>query len=263
MPSVAVDPHDSKHQRLVIAYLDYTLINPGYSSPTGYAGIGTQVSTDGGATWSNEVAVPLPLGFDEGAGSPIVQFNAQGQVFVSFMAATFKGKTSISFNGPGTVTFTYDGNQGCPLTYQSRTTTAAQVLENLAGITGLNTAGAVTVTGPDGGPFTVSFGKGIVGPTLLSVADGTGSATIQPGLASALTSGEFEDRGAPGITSNNGIFVCRSDDGGGSWNPPVAVDSPRMDVNDLPNTSLTCLTGSTATPTPTAARRYCLMIFPS
>ncbi|MGO9114377.1 MAG: FG-GAP-like repeat-containing protein [Thermoguttaceae bacterium] len=134
MPSVAVDPLNSKH--VVIAYLDYSLVNPGYTGPNGYAGIGTQESLDGGKTWLSEVPVPLPRGFSEGAGNPIVQFNAQGQVFVSFMAVTFKGK-----------------------------------------------------------------------------------------VASALASGDFEDRGAAGITSNNGIFEARSDDGGKSWDPAVAIVS--------------------------------------
>ncbi|MGA2258541.1 MAG: sialidase family protein, partial [Thermoguttaceae bacterium] len=134
MPSVAVDPLNSKH--LVIAYLDYTLVNPGYTATNGYAGIGTQESLDGGKTWLPEVAVPLPAGFSEGAGSPIVQFNAQGQVFVSFMAVTFKGT-----------------------------------------------------------------------------------------VASALTSGDFEDRGPAGTTSNNGIFEARSDYGGTSWDPAVAIVS--------------------------------------
>ena len=71
MPSVAVDPHDADH--LVVVYMDYSL------RTTGYAGIGVRVSHDGGATWQHSIAghelqVPLPAGFDEGAGQPIVQF---------------------------------------------------------------------------------------------------------------------------------------------------------------------------------------------
>jgi hypothetical protein len=131
MPSVAVDPADANH--VVIAYMDYSLVK------TGYAGIGVAVSHDGGNSWQHS-AIPLPKEFDQGAANPIVQFDAQGHVFVSFMSVTFKGPT-----------------------------------------------------------------------------------------ASALTNGEFEDRGAPGTASNNGIFEVRSDDGGLSWQQPVAIVSHLYD----------------------------------
>jgi hypothetical protein len=81
-PSVAVDPHNSRH--IVIAYLDYSLLT------TGYAGIGVAVSHDNGTTWQH-TSVPLPHNFDQGAADPEVHFNDVGQVFVSFMAATFLG----------------------------------------------------------------------------------------------------------------------------------------------------------------------------
>jgi hypothetical protein len=82
-PSIAVDPHDANH--LVVAYMDYTL------QTDGYAGIGVQVSRDGGSTWQTSTFT-LPSGFDGAAGDPVVEFDAQGHVFVSFMAATFLGE---------------------------------------------------------------------------------------------------------------------------------------------------------------------------
>jgi hypothetical protein len=82
MPSVAVDPHDSRH--VVMAYLDYGLLT------TGYAGLAVAVSDDSGTTWQH-TSVPLPAGFDQGAATPIAQFDDQGHVFVSFAAATFLG----------------------------------------------------------------------------------------------------------------------------------------------------------------------------
>src|SRR5258707_9793393 len=66
MPSVAADPHDPQH--LVVAYMDYSLVD------TGYAGLGAKVSHDGGATWQPAV-VQLPAGFDQGADAPIVHFD--------------------------------------------------------------------------------------------------------------------------------------------------------------------------------------------
>ncbi len=82
MPSIAVDPLDPDH--LVTAYMDYSLLT------TGYAGIGVAVSENDGATWQH-TSIPLPAPFDQGAATPTVAFNAQGQVFVSFAAATFLG----------------------------------------------------------------------------------------------------------------------------------------------------------------------------
>ena len=81
-PSIAVDPANPDH--IVVAYMDNTLVN------TGYAGIGVAVSNDGGTTWQAD-SVPLPGGFDQGAATPTVQFDGQGNVFVEFMAATFLG----------------------------------------------------------------------------------------------------------------------------------------------------------------------------
>lgn len=130
MPSIAVDPLDSRHE--VVAYMDYPLLS------TGYAGIGVAVTDDGGVTWTHD-PLPLPAPFNQGAATPTVQFNAQGQVFVSFAAATFLGQLP-------------------------------------------------PITDPGGGA-----------PRAL------------------------------GFTSNNGIFVASSDDGGLTWNQPVAVASNLYD----------------------------------
>jgi hypothetical protein len=83
MPSIAVDPLDAKH--LVLAFMDYSLVQ------TGYAGIGVAASHDAGDSW-NYSSVPLPSGFEQGAADPIVRFDDQGHVFVSFMAVTYLGE---------------------------------------------------------------------------------------------------------------------------------------------------------------------------
>jgi len=82
MPSIAVDPLDSNH--LAMAYMDRSLVT------TGYAGIGVAVSRDNGVTWQR-TSVPLPPGFDQGAGNPTLRFDDKGHVFVSYEAATFLG----------------------------------------------------------------------------------------------------------------------------------------------------------------------------
>lgn len=125
MPSIAVDPTDPRH--LVVSYMDRSLVT------TGYAGIGIAVTYDDGTTWTHS-SVPLPALFAQGAANPSTQFDAQGHVYVSFMAATFLG------------------------------------------------------TQPP-----------ITNPTSTARVDG--------------------------FTSDNGIFVASSDDGGLTWHNPVAVES--------------------------------------
>ncbi len=89
MPSVAVNPRDSRH--VVIAYMDYSLPTADAPLPgEGYAGIGVAVSRDNGVTWKQST-IPLPVGFDEGAANPIAKFDDQGHVFVTFMSVTFLG----------------------------------------------------------------------------------------------------------------------------------------------------------------------------
>src|SRR5206468_3607838 len=86
------DPLDARH--VVVAYMDHSLLD------TGYAGLGVAVSRDGGATWLHS-SVPLPAGFDQGASNPAVRFDAQGHLFVCFMAATFRGPPAPITNPNG------------------------------------------------------------------------------------------------------------------------------------------------------------------
>jgi hypothetical protein len=134
MPSVAVNPLDAEH--VVIAYMDYSLVD------TGYAGIGVAVSRDGGESWQHS-RVPAPEPFNQGAANPRAKFDAEGRLFVSYMAATF--------------------------------------VNDLA----------------------------------------------------PLTNPKFFER-EPGFQSHNGVFVAQSNDGGTTWNEPVAVASHLYDgSNDV------------------------------
>lgn len=132
-PSVAVDPRNPKH--VVVSYMDQSLVT------SGYTGIGVQVSNDGGATWQT-TSITLPADVSQSAANPTTAFDAQGHVFVSFMAATF--------------------------------------LEGLP---------------PESNPQ---------------------------------SSGPRSD----GFTADNGIYVARSDDGGMTWNAPVAVVQNAFDGQD-------------------------------
>ncbi len=85
----------------------------------------------------------------------------------------------VSFNSPsGTVKFIYNGRQASPTATfaYSSTTTAAAFQAYLQTIPGLTASGAVVVTGPNGGPFTVNFGPGVTGGALL--ADLSGFAAV-------------------------------------------------------------------------------------
>jgi hypothetical protein len=82
-------------------------------------------------------------------------------------------------------------------------------------------------------PLPAGFDQGAANP--IAHFDGQGHVFVSfmaatfLGPKAPLTNANFEDRGAPGEQSNNGIFVARSDDGGLSWQPPVAVVSHLYD----------------------------------
>jgi hypothetical protein len=82
-------------------------------------------------------------------------------------------------------------------------------------------------------PLPANFDQGAANPSVRF--DGQGHVFVSfmaatfLGQQPALTNGNFEDRSAPGIESNNGIFVARSDDGGLNWQQPVAVVSHLYD----------------------------------
>jgi hypothetical protein len=82
-PTVAVNPSDNNH--VVVVYQDASL------STNGQNGVGVSVSFDAGATWMRG-SVPLPSGFDDASDSPIVEFAANGKVFVIFQATGLLGK---------------------------------------------------------------------------------------------------------------------------------------------------------------------------
>ncbi len=132
--------------------------------------------------------VTQPVSVTGSTGGPYSVVFANGTLVsllgVSSGPATFSVPVSVtgSNGGPYTVAFgagLTGGNLATGLTVANGTgsatvaminVTAAQVQANLASIPGLTAAGAVTVTGNNGGPFTVNFGTGITGGTLLTVA---------------------------------------------------------------------------------------------
>lgn len=111
MPSVAVNPLDSKH--LVVVFMDRP------AGVSGYAGLTVTVSRDGGATWTPH-PLPLPSGFDQGATYPVARFDDQGDVFISYMAVTFLGpQPELTFplrfdpeRGATQRTFGFEANNG-------------------------------------------------------------------------------------------------------------------------------------------------------
>ncbi len=86
----------------------------------------------------------------------------------------------VTFTAAGTVTMAYSGAQASPNNFAYTATTTNVAFQNyLATIPGLTAPGAVSVAGAAGGPFTVSFGPGIIGGSQLTVAGaGTSGAAI-------------------------------------------------------------------------------------
>lgn len=82
-PTLAVNPLDSQH--VIVVYKDE-------SQPvaTGQAGVGVSVSFDAGTTWSRG-SIDLPEGFDDASTAPVVEFAADGRVFVAFQATGLNG----------------------------------------------------------------------------------------------------------------------------------------------------------------------------
>lgn len=82
-PTLAVNPIDDEH--IVVVYQDASLLANGQN------GVGVSVSFDAGVTWRRG-SVPLPAGFNDASDSPIVEFSADGNVFVIFQATGLLGK---------------------------------------------------------------------------------------------------------------------------------------------------------------------------
>lgn len=82
MPSVAIDPGDARH--VVVAYMDRPAEDATYTK------LSIATSRDGGRTWRRD-ALPLPTEFSQSASDPIARFDAQGRLYVLYMAATFLG----------------------------------------------------------------------------------------------------------------------------------------------------------------------------
>ncbi len=67
---------------------------------TGYAGISVATSLNGGLSWEHRV-LTLPSGFEQGASDPTINIDGNGHVFLSYMAATFKGASKPPILNPG------------------------------------------------------------------------------------------------------------------------------------------------------------------
>ncbi len=158
-----------------------------FSATTTAAQLQTYFSSIPGLTANGAVTATVTTAFSAAGGTFVLSFGpgviggslltaANGSGTAAIAQATTND--SISLVTPGSVVFTYGGAAGAAITV-GPTTTAASIQANLAAITGLTAAGAVTVTGNNGGPYTVAFGSGIAGGSLLTVA----SSATNPGAA--------------------------------------------------------------------------------
>ncbi|MFO0910364.1 MAG: FG-GAP-like repeat-containing protein [Isosphaeraceae bacterium] len=218
MPSIAVDPTNPNH--LVVAYLDYGLVD------SGYAGVGVQVSNDGGTTWTAST-VPLPVGFDEGAGAPTVQFDGKGKVFVGFMAATFLGPNKPAQTDPSSPSrlYGFQSNNGIfvaasddgGLTWGAPAAVASHTFTGAPGTAG--------TTGPDGTqvPFDVkpSFGVDAF-PTLPNGQPNPHYGDLYAAWVRVYPAGQFP--GDTESTDGSDILFAVSSDGGQTWATRTQTD---------------------------------------
>ncbi len=158
-----------------------------FSAATTASQLQTYFSSIPGLTANGAVTANVTTAFSASGGTFVLSFGP-GVIGGSLLTATNGSGTAaiaqattndtISLVTAGSVVFTYSGAASAPITV-GPATTAATIQANLAAITGLTAAGAVTVSGPAGGPFTVAFGSGIAGGSQLSVA----SSATTPGAA--------------------------------------------------------------------------------
>ncbi len=216
-PTVVVDPHNPRH--LVVAYMDYSLhhvTTPG-APAVGYSGIGVRTSADGGLTWT-ATSVPLPAGFDEAAGYPSLAFDDQGRLYVSFMAATFKGpQPPVIFpdgrDSSGTLFRSYgtQANNGIFLSYS-----------NDGGLTWANPLPIVSHTYTPGGspvPYETLPDLAIDRSALLP----SGQPNPNYGKIYVTWSRFYAAGQMPGVSPQNGgsdILFASSADGGLTWLTP-------------------------------------------
>ncbi len=94
------------------------------------------------------------------------------------VAFTNPGNDQVTFTSVGAVTFSYNGVAATSALNYTAATTAAQLLANLQTIPALSGLTASNVTGNAGGPYTVNFTGTAANLNLLTVANGTGVATV-------------------------------------------------------------------------------------
>ncbi len=140
-------------------------------------------------------AITLPIAVTGATGGPFSIFFNSGALVsllgVNSGPATYTVPVSVSGSnaGPYTVTFGAGLTGGTGATGLSVingtgaatialvNTTAALLQANLAAMPALSGSGAVTVTGKNGGPFTINFGSGIAGGNLLTLVSGSATVT--------------------------------------------------------------------------------------
>jgi hypothetical protein len=211
MPSIAVDPANPNH--LVLAYLDYGLVT------TGYAGIGVEVSNDGGTTWYQS-SVPLAAGFDQGASAPTVEFDGQGGVHVSFMAATFLGPKKPSLTNPNSSQrlFGFQSNNGIfvassqdgGLTWGQPVAVVSHTFSGAPGTSG--------TTGPNGTQVPFDSGPSFAVDTYKTLPGGQANpyyGDLYVAWTRVYPVGEFP--GDPTSTDGSDIMFSVSTDGGQTW----------------------------------------------
>jgi hypothetical protein len=210
-PSIAVDPSNPDH--IVVAYMDYSLVN------TGYAGIGVAVSEDDGATWTYS-SVPLPSGFNQGAAQPTVLFDSQGNVFISFMAATFLGPQQPDQTYPSN-TQAADGFESNNGIFVSESTNGGLTWGQPVAVvshTFTDTPGTLGTTGPNGTEDLFEMDPNFTIDTYKTLPNGQPNPNYDDLYVTWVRlypAGQYP--GDPSSTDGSDIMFAVSSDGGQTW----------------------------------------------
>jgi hypothetical protein len=205
-PSIAVDPTDPSH--LVLGTIDY-------NSPTAMA---TYVSFDGGETWTGPNSIKFFREDYAGAGDPVVTFDRDGTVYLSFISVGFEQfyiGTIASYNEVSSMAVTKSLDGG--LTWSDPVSAARGVITTVSNV---DSAGKErgTITFPFFDKEWITTGPSVDDPSKDVIYMTFTDFESTYGL---IYSDEVPYLSAPATEST--IRMVRSEDGGDTWSAPVAV----------------------------------------
>ena len=216
-PTVAVNPLDSSH--VVIAYQDASLLANDQNGP------GVSVSFDAGVTWTR-TSINLPADFADASDSPVVEFAADGRVFVAFQATGLLGNELdiVPTRGGNTYSVTTDHFE-----------TNSGIFVSISNDGGLSWSSTTAVSSQtfDESPVPFDTQPDLAIDTFATRTDGSVNPLFGNIYATWVTfypAGQFPLR--PDFLGGGTSMISVSRDGGTTWEPLVRTTFFPVDVNE-------------------------------